>query len=234
RKERMTTVSSGQTHTVSSGQTDVGDIVLAGGTLEVLGGVTSDTTLSGVTVGTQVANEFVHSNGSALGTTVENFAVLVVGSGGFANGTIVNSGGHENVDGGLASGTAVNAGGFDLIYDNGTTSNTIVNGGAEVVEGIATGLISGTAVSTTVNRGGDQIVFGVADFTMVNGGFEVVWSGGVSESATINSGGFDFILGTAIGDVINGGTEFVGSGGSASFITVNSGGVEVVGGLATV
>src|SRR5215470_8471143 len=144
----MTTVSSGQTHTVSSGQTDIGDIVLAGGTLEVLGGVTSDTTLSGVTAGgTQVANEFVHSNGSALDTTVNNIAVLVVGSGGFANGTIVNSGGHENVDSGFASTTVVNTGGFDLIYDGGVTSGTIVNGGAEVIEGIATGLIPGTAVS---------------------------------------------------------------------------------------
>src|SRR5262249_56436090 len=129
--------------TVSSGQTDVGDIVLAGGTLEVLGGVTSDTTLSGVTVGTQVANEFVHSNGSALDTTVNDIAVLVVGSGGFASGTIVNSAGHENVDSGFASTTVVNTGGFDLIYDGGVTSGTIVNGGAEVIEGIATGLIPG-------------------------------------------------------------------------------------------
>ena len=32
------TVSSGQTYTVSSGQTDIGDIVLAGGTLDVLSG----------------------------------------------------------------------------------------------------------------------------------------------------------------------------------------------------
>src|SRR5262245_2736578 len=111
------------------------------------------------------------------------------------------------VAGGFASSTAVNAGGFDLIYDRGVTSNTIVNGGAEVVEGRATGLISGTAVSTTVNSGGDQFVVGSASFTTVNSGVEVVWSGGVSESATINQGGFDFILGTAFSDIINGGTE---------------------------
>ena len=102
----MITVSSGQTHTVSSGQTDIGDIVLAGGILEVLGGVTSDTTLTAGSI--QVANEFVHSNGSALDTTVNNLGVLVVGSGGFASGTIVDSGGLALVDGGFASTTVVN------------------------------------------------------------------------------------------------------------------------------
>jgi len=45
------TVSSGQTYSVSSGQTDIGDIVLAGGTLDVLsGGVISNTIDSGTTV----------------------------------------------------------------------------------------------------------------------------------------------------------------------------------------
>jgi autotransporter passenger strand-loop-strand repeat protein len=173
----QTTVSSGETYPVSSGQTDTGDIVLAGGMLDVLsggtiigtlnsggtvavfaggtaidttdiggtvelvGGVTSNTTLSGLIGpgGTQVANEFVHSNGSALDTTVNDIAVLVVGSGGIASGTIVNTGGHENVDGGLTRVTAVNAGGFDLIYNDGVASSTIVNSGAEVVEGTPPG-----------------------------------------------------------------------------------------------
>jgi autotransporter passenger strand-loop-strand repeat protein len=36
----MTTVSSGQTYNVSSGQTDTGDIVVPGGTLDVLSGGT--------------------------------------------------------------------------------------------------------------------------------------------------------------------------------------------------
>src|SRR5262245_19291464 len=117
--------------------------------------------------------------------------------------------------------TCKNAGGFDLICDGGVTLNTIVNGGTEVVEGKATGLISGTAVSTTVN-GGVQIVFGVADFTTVNNGFEVVWSGGFAGGTTVNGkDSFDFVVGTTFGDVINNGTEFVVSGGFASGTTVN-------------
>src|SRR5215470_11345147 len=108
----MITVSGNQTFVVSSGQTDIGDIVLAGtldvlsggtvistlvstlnngaGSLQLFGGVSSITTLS--------SNETVFSNGSALDTTVNNNAVLALGSGGFANGTIVNSGGREIVN----------------------------------------------------------------------------------------------------------------------------------------
>jgi autotransporter passenger strand-loop-strand repeat protein len=42
------TVTSGQTYPVSSGETDIGDTVLFGGTLEVLsGGTTSNTVISG-------------------------------------------------------------------------------------------------------------------------------------------------------------------------------------------
>src|SRR5262249_11127226 len=72
----MTTVTSGQVVTVTSGQFANGDLVEGGGTIQVLSsGTATSNTLSGT------------SNGSA--------AELEVFSGGLASGTIISSGGVE-------------------------------------------------------------------------------------------------------------------------------------------
>jgi autotransporter passenger strand-loop-strand repeat protein len=228
-----TTVNSTGDQEVDSGGLAVGTVVNFGGELVVNpGGVTQGATLTGLNGGA-IAVGFVvdagGSPGSALGTTINHNALLEVFQGGFASGTTVNSGGFELV-GNLAftSATIVNAGGVELIYDSGTTSNTTVNGGLEVVEGKATGFTSqGSADFTTVN-GGDQIVFGFADGTTVNSGFEVVWSGGISESATISKGGFDFIVGQSFHQTLNGGGEFVVGHGLAEQTQINSGGIQSV------
>ena len=146
-------------------------------------------------------------------------------------GTTVNSGGFELVNGALAvaSSTIVNAGGAELVFSAGTASNTVLSGGLEVIEGKATGFtVVGSAIATTIDDGGDQIVFGFAEFTTVNSGTEIVWSGSKTGLATINTGGFDFIVGSAIDQTLNGGTEFVVSHGIADETQINGGGVQVV------
>src|SRR5271166_5665433 len=78
-------------------------------------------------------------------------------------GTTVNSGGFELVNGALAvaSSTIVNAGGAELVFSAGTASNTVLSGGLEVIEGKATGFtVVGSAIATTIDDGGDQVVFG--------------------------------------------------------------------------
>jgi autotransporter passenger strand-loop-strand repeat protein len=65
----MITVSSGQTYTVSSGQTDTGDVILGGGTLVVVsGGVIANTINSG---GTDVI-----SSGGLATDTIVTFGVI--------------------------------------------------------------------------------------------------------------------------------------------------------------
>ena len=105
----MTIVSSGQTISVTSGQTDVGDIVLSGGDLVVFPG------------------------GTASATIVDSGGTENVLSGGIADGTAVNSSGNENVSG-TASGTTINSGGTETVANGGTASATIVgSGGFEFV-----------------------------------------------------------------------------------------------------
>src|SRR5580698_392916 len=80
----MTTVSSGQTSAVSSGQADSGWIVLSSGTLDVLsGGITIDTTISGGALN-------ISSGGITISTTESgNFGSIDVSQGGFAIDTTV-------------------------------------------------------------------------------------------------------------------------------------------------
>jgi autotransporter passenger strand-loop-strand repeat protein len=212
--------------------------VVNGGGLETVadGGVTVFTTLIGGG-STLVANEFVEDSGSAVDTVVDQNGILFLETSGVALGTTVNGGGFELIgQGSLAIGTTVNAGGADLVF-GGVSSNTLVNaGGVEVLEGPATGFVgsaAGDSLGTTLNNGGVQIVFGRAISTTIDGGTEVVWSGGVGSATVVNGkASFDFIVGVAAGgDVINDGTEFVVSGGVTVGAIVNNGGVLVVDGL---
>jgi autotransporter passenger strand-loop-strand repeat protein len=232
-----TTVSAGGFEDVDFGGTAIGTLVAGSGVLNVFsGGVTSGTTLIGSPG--SIANEFVFGGGLAVNTTVEASAVLDV-TGGAATGTIVDFGGIELVDDfGFSTSATILAGGQDLVFSGGATFFANVSGGSplfpgprglQVVEGPATGfLLAGSAFATTVN-GGVLIDFGFVSGTVINSGFEVVWSGGVSDNETINGiASFNFVVGSSFGDTLNGGTEFVLSGGFVEGTTVNAGGGEVI------
>src|SRR4051812_11729761 len=93
------TLSTGQTYKVSSGQTDTGDIVLGGGTLNVLsGGTISNTTNSG--------GIFVSAGGTSISASINNNGTQrVVGGRTFAT-TVVN--GQQFVSsGGIAIGATI-------------------------------------------------------------------------------------------------------------------------------
>ena len=244
----MTTVSSGQTYTVSSGQTDFGDIVLAGGTLDVLfGGVISNTIDSGTVqvglgdgsggtaIGTTVVSggiEVVRLGGSAVETTVDSGGILAVTLG-FALSTTVNNGGFEVVVGGVTSDTLVEAGGVDIAIFAQTFSTVVSSGGVQVLDPMGAGgpaqpIIPGAVANNTILDGGVQIVLGGADSTTINsGGTEVVEGG--SDYATINSGGFEFLVAgnSDYNTVNNGGTLFVAYSYSL-YNQVESGGVLAV------
>jgi autotransporter passenger strand-loop-strand repeat protein len=101
-------VSHGSSHSVSSGVTDNGDIVLSGGKLFVLsGGVADATTVS------SGGSMSVSGGGTASGTTLvggtastAKLAVEIVGAGGTDLGAVISSGGLQEVFG-YASGATV-------------------------------------------------------------------------------------------------------------------------------
>jgi autotransporter passenger strand-loop-strand repeat protein len=118
------------------------------------------------------------------------------------------------------------------VYKDGTAISTTVNSdGFEVVSS------GGSAISTTVSSGGIEDVYsdGTASFATVdNGGTENV--SGTAVSTTVNNGGFEYVSvgGTARFTTLNsGGAQGVSSSGMASFTTVNSGGIEYVFSAAT-
>src|SRR5262249_34476335 len=105
-----------------------------------------------------------------------------------ASGTIVNSGGHQDVlIGGTTVGTIVNSGGLEDVGNTGFASGTIVNlGGTEFV------LNGGTARGTIVNSGGLEEVFagGTASATTINGGtLEVAGGASISGPITFTKAG---------------------------------------------
>ncbi|HKF09944.1 MAG TPA: hypothetical protein VKB89_14695 [Xanthobacteraceae bacterium] len=99
----------------------------------------------------------------------------------------------------------------------------LVNGGIQVIEGPA-----GSALHDTVTNGGVEVVFHFSQYSTLNNGTEVVWSGAYSTNNLINGFGFELVLGSSYSDQINsGGAQFVVSGGRVSFEHINSGGVQL-------
>jgi autotransporter passenger strand-loop-strand repeat protein len=106
----MTTVSGGQTYNVSAFQNDQNDIVLAGGTLNVLGDATTELT-------TDAGTMEVEADGVAYDTTVNGGGILYVDPGGSAQYVTINSGGSELVySGGETQNPTINSGGTAVVY----------------------------------------------------------------------------------------------------------------------
>ncbi len=186
--------------TVPSGHTFSGIEVPAGITLEVLsGGTTSAITVSG------------------------QAAVEQVDLGGLAVGTMLLAGGDQSVDG-TASGTVVNSGGEEDVGNDGTTSGTIVNsGGLQYVDG--------TAIDTVVNSGGTQSAsFGTASGTIVNSGGLLDVANSASDT-TVGSGGEEVVeaFGSASDITIDGGLVVLSSGSfdSGGVVLENGGTLQI-------
>ena len=132
----MQTISSGTTVSVSAGsQVGSGDVVLSGGTLDVLsGGIAGGTILSG---GTE------NVGGTEQSATVSSGGYLNVLSGGIAYDVAVSSGGTLDVAGSLTSNTTIFDGGVGDVLSGGDAQNFLVaTGGTLFVEFAAARLSS--------------------------------------------------------------------------------------------
>jgi autotransporter passenger strand-loop-strand repeat protein len=133
------------------------------------------------------------------------------------SGLYVSSGTSQTVSSGqVDSGGTIQSGGSVTVNAGGTISNTINNGGVD--------LVYGSALATTVDSGGQQQLFAgaTASGTIVNGGGseEFAFTGGISDFPTINSGGFEEV------GFVN--SSFNDLGGTVNDATVNAGGAMIV------
>ena len=139
------TVGSGDTAYILPEGTASSSLITAGGTINVYsGGIAADTTISG-----GVAN--ILSGGEASRTILAaGFQILTVSSGGAATGTVINSGGVENIlSGGTATSAAINGGATEYVFSGATTTGSFVySGGAEYLYG------GGIASNLTLAIGG--------------------------------------------------------------------------------
>ena len=165
------TIITGATIVVSSGQTSNGLTVFAGTTLDVAsGGSVSDIVLSGGAL-------LVEAGGNADRTIVDSGGVADIFGSDF--GTTVNSGGVETVEsGGSSVFTTVSAGALDVISAGGASFGTLLLGsgqqGTAIIQGAGTigGKIGILGIAA------QQLVYGTAVDTVINGGVLVLEIGG--------------------------------------------------------
>src|SRR5262249_42994329 len=237
RHSAMTTVTSGTTVTVSSGQTLDGVTVLEGGRLWVHSGGTITNTFD------NVGDVLIDSGGLAIDTTAIGKEIqpgvytggdVVVYSGGNATGTTLLPGGQLQVLGTVRNTLSVV--GFELIFSGGTAIDTTLTGHANNAGGGYWGTewvySGGTAIGTTLHAGAQVLDGGTAINTTIDAlGWQIIKSGGTATATTI-SGGVEVIDGFSISGQ---GMQEVDSGGTASGTIVNNGGELSVssGGVAT-
>ncbi len=239
-KDYGTVLSSGGVAFIGSGGVDYG-LTDENGVVDLLaGGVGSDTK---VTAGT----ETVLPGGFAIATSVTN-GQQVVFSQGMASGTLLGSGGYQQVFG-SASLTSIGASAVAAITSTGISySAAILSGGEEVVSS------GGIASASTVNSGGTLIVLpgGSATGTSQRPGGQVISTGILYQSSfgyyvsyvaepgnatflLVSGGAEEFVLpgGAALSNTINDAFQVVYSGGSTISTLVVEGDVIVSAGGTT-
>jgi autotransporter passenger strand-loop-strand repeat protein len=206
------------TYVISGGQTSGGLTVGSGQSLEVLPGGTAS--------GTQIV-----SGGQA------DISGLAISS--FVGGAVPFSGGGTQFSqqtvfaGGLASGTVLASGGQETVLSGGTEIGATVSSGGGIQLGFGpfgneSGSAGGVDSGTTLSGGFETVFSGgvTSNVLVLSGGNETVVAGGTAVSATVSSGGSIQLGYGAFGNQSGsaGGTDISGvlSGG---FEGVNSGGV---------
>jgi autotransporter passenger strand-loop-strand repeat protein len=221
---------------VESGGTVSSPNVRSGGLLELVGGaIVSGTPNLNAGSTEEIERGYVVSNAKA-----GNGVTLIVGSGGVASNTSINSaaqgGGVVVSGGGIASGSIINNHGQQVLIGGpgGAASaafTQIKSGGVETVSS------GGVDLSATVSSGGDLVVSSggvVSGAAIQRGGLEVVSSGGSTSDTTVSSGGTIELMGGAqVNGALNinsGGIVEIGSGYVISNAMVASRTLEVASG----
>ena len=236
----MSTVATGNTLVLTSGQSFSGT-VQDGGTIVVSnGGIVTGTTVDG--------HITVSSGGTVTASTVLGADALVtVLSGGIVHGATVSANGVLLLEGGAVA-TAISGGsGGILEIGNGyTMSNYVVSassneevlaGGADINAIVQSGskqyVLGATASGATVQSGGIQDVrsgSNVSGTIVKSGGSAFATSGSIFFNPTVSGGGYIYVDHGSIsgGQIFAGGTIDVGQMGDEVGTTILSGGIAFV------
>ena len=191
--------------------------------------VYSGQVVNGIVLSTD--NMYVHWNGLAKYTIVEDIGKLFILSGGVASSTLVSNGGCVYVsvggkanssNGGVASSTIVGSDGKLYASDGGVVCETTVNSGGSVV--IYDG---GVAKSATINTGAGALVEngGMFSSAILSGGNFTISSGGVASSVAMRSGTIHVgSEGKISGIVMSHGCMYVSGGAFANVASLGAGG----------
>jgi autotransporter passenger strand-loop-strand repeat protein len=195
------------------------------------GGATVSSLLEGSNPAVPGGKEIVGSGGIATATRLTGPGLLIVGAGGTAQSTVVdsrnNSGGVIVFGRGLALGTVIDSGSTEFL-SGGTEDGGIVGSGGRIV--VRSG---GTAIDVTISGGGSAIISAGGLITADAGGTATI------DGVVINSG--LLLASTAsslidIAGVVSGGGVKIGdgmveveSGGTANvtFLSTGTGGLEI-------
>lgn len=180
----------------------------------------------------------VFSTGTASEITIFGGGQEIVYDGGkskssVVSGTKVTSAGITTVTHGLetvsAQGTSydtkVKGLGHEVVLSGGAALNTSVEGTLYVSSG-------GSATSTTIFAGGNEIVSsgGKETYTVINHGRETVLKGGTSKAAEIAKGGTQYDSGSSLDAYVSGGRQDIDGGTSISSLVTYDGEQSIVGG----
>ncbi|WP_375783094.1 hypothetical protein ACE10Z_24710 [Bradyrhizobium sp. Pha-3] len=237
-------VGSGPILDVLSGGSTSAITVAASGTENVFAGGTALGTFIGNAGFMQVGIPSFQGSGGSAGGTASNTTVaggqLDVNSGGLAvSTTIANNGGTKVTSGGAVSGTTIsNSGGMTVLSGGTATDTTVLSGGYFQLGSFngSAGSAGGSATGTILSGGFEAVFSGGVDSgaAILSGGNQVVSSGGVTIGASVSSGGaLNVSAGATAHDVtLSGGTLNLG-GTVTSNVFISSGGIEnvLVGGL---
>jgi autotransporter passenger strand-loop-strand repeat protein len=229
----FTTVSNGGQFYQQDGGSAVSAVISSGGNEAVWGGgVASFTTVS--SGGTQ----YVY--GTASSTVVSDGGREYVSSGGLTDSTTVDSAGFDIVSGGAtADFTTVSSGGILILLPGAVSNSPTYDPGSYVFSSGVVVISQSTVISeasgsaTNVVDGGETeyvLPGGEAASSQINGGTELVYSGGTASGVTVNQYGTQNVYTGAIvtSTTLSGGNEAVDSGGTTSATTVSNGGNEYV------
>ena len=196
--------------------------IVSGGEYVWSGGVTTSATIQ---VGGYLV---VYANAAASACIVDSGGAADIY--GIANGSVISSGGVQDIfSGGKASGASVLAGGDQVVFSGGTAFATVI--GFSAANYVSFG---GTASGSIIGQGGYEAVSAGAravSAAVEAGAIEYVFAGGIASAAEIGSGGAEAVYqaGSASGTLISsGGDAFVYGGATLSAARVLSGGALIL------
>ena len=245
----MSVSSGGQAHGITFSGPYAGKLYVHGNATNISGNASMSVAGGGVTSNTTLTNIFyVHSDGTAINTTMDLSGTLYVYAGGFVSSSTLLTSAHCVLEGNATDTYLKNEKTSMTIHEGGNASTThlsagkmyVSNGGTATDTHISGGVMdvsAGASVNIVKVSAGSMNVLADANVTSASvlGGIVRISSGAVLTGAVARDGRINVLTGgTAIGNgAVGSGTINVNKGGIISSCTaISSGRINITGGSA--